>query len=285
MPDDHNRPNHQAKADDQTVPSGSPGERNNDSDAKGETTGPIEVNARGYSTEHEDKTSCENQGGKRSEYRRGHLSEGLMIAMTAVMALSSVVSCDIYRRQSDIMDAQLSLMREPNEQVIESIKATNRIADAMFAANRLAEERTRPWVSVTDFFTVPQKLEAGAGAVVAYARNSGQSPAHVTTFWIVARPFTEFPAQPSYHLGVWEPNIRSSSILLPGGEISNQGSFWLLSTETFDDIKKGRQFFYIYGRVEYEDLRNATPRLTRFCYVYVPSKEAYINCDRHNDAS
>jgi len=117
-------------------------------------------------------------------------------------------------------------------------------------------EAERPWVGATAVSAAPIAFDKDGVAKLTIT-NVGRSPAHVTRFLATERVFYgEFPNNPPYlDTTGWAP---STGILLPNGmtPVTVEFNFHHPDEKVFQQVLQNQAKFYVYGKVEYEDVRN-----------------------------
>jgi hypothetical protein len=171
--------------------------------------------------------------------------------------------------------------------IIDLAGQSKRLANASEAANSNAMRADRPWIGAVGVSAMP--FEAGkAGRATITVFNSGRSPARIIRFRAGTNVFPKFPVDPPYVASHPPLNEISRTIVLPGLAIGNEFPFTEVTPEVFELIKQHGDFkFYIYGMVEYEDLRmKNTKYVTKICYFWTdrPGNLAFGACPEYNDA-
>jgi len=156
-------------------------------------------------------------------------------------------------------------------------------------------EAERPWVGATAVSAEPIASDKDGVAKLTIT-NVGRSPAHITRFVVAAQRvfYGEFPYNPPYEnnppydrdtMG-WVP---STGILLPNGMTPTTLEFNFIHTDakTFQQVLQNQAKFYIYGKVEYEDVRNNSKHFAHICYYWTELKQAnpFVHCPQYNDAN
>jgi hypothetical protein len=152
---------------------------------------------------------------------------------------------------------------------------------------RVMTDADRPWVGAIRASAQPIGPDKDGVARLTIT-NAGRSPARIIRFLAAQRVFYEFPKDPPYDAlsTPWSP---STAILLPNGTTPATVEFPFAHTDanTFQDILRNKAKFYIYGKVDYEDLRVNERHFTTICYYWTESKQniAFIHCPEYNDGN
>jgi hypothetical protein len=168
-----------------------------------------------------------------------------------------------------------------------SVKEAHALALAARIANENAVNADRPWIGSATVSAEP--LEAGkAGTASVTVINSGRGPARLLSFKASMHVFDTFPTTPPYDdVPTWMHG--SHSILLPGMIGTNSFPFSPFGSEIMKLVRDGKLTLYIYGVVEYEDLRVKNSRhTTKLCAFWtadrVKGSAAFVNCPEYNEA-
>jgi len=146
----------------------------------------------------------------------------------------------------------------------------------------------RPWIGAVAESS--DSIDSGkAGMARLTVVNAGRSPARIVRFQAAQRVFAEFPQEPPYENSTLWTEL-SHTILMPGGNMTATNEFPVsaLDPQTFELIKENKTKLYIYGRVEYEDLRvKGSLHTTHICFFWTLGKQAapFVTCPEYNDAS
>jgi hypothetical protein len=160
--------------------------------------------------------------------------------------------------------------------VVETRRTNNLTEQAM----KNAMEADRPWMGAS---VGVQNFESGKSPVYSVSfQNTGRRPAKVTLTAVHSRFYDTFPTEPEYN---WD-TTPSMSIIVPGQPVV---SAW---NGLLDDPEKanfGSSTFYIYGKIEYIDLRTGSLGWTHVCWRYIPKMRGvinggFLNCTEYNDA-
>jgi|ERR1700730_6674865 len=141
-------------------------------------------------------------------------------------------------------------------------------------------EAERAWMgasmSVKDF-------ESGKNRTYVISfQNSGRRPSKVTLTAVHSRFYDTFPSEPEYS---WD-TTPSTSLIVPGQPVT---SAWNGLPGDAERAKAGPQTFYIYGKIEYTDIRTGDLYWTHVCWRYIPAMSSvinggFLNCTEYNDA-
>ena len=149
-------------------------------------------------------------------------------------------------------------------------------------------EADRPWVASTAVSAGPIAPDTDGIAKLTVV-NAGRSPARITQFIAAERVFSEFPKDPPYNIrsqpSWWE---HSADILLPGETHARtvQFPFKNPDSKNFQLLLQHKDKLYVYGKVNYEDIRDTSKHFSHFCYFWTGEQQppVFLNCGEYNDA-
>ena len=159
--------------------------------------------------------------------------------------------------------------------------------DAIKGQLKAMIDADRPWIGA--FFFSADPLEASKdGTAKISVTNSGKAPARILSFKTSISMYgTEFTTQPSYTQS--QPWMDfSQTILLPGMTATNEFPFKAFDPVQFQMVMDGKARIYLYGIVEYEDLRvRDSHHTTKICTYWTAKKlsVAFVNCPEYNEAN
>jgi hypothetical protein len=145
----------------------------------------------------------------------------------------------------------------------------------------------RPWIGSISYFADP--IEANKeGTAKVIVINSGKGPARILSFRTELRIFPSFPKEPTYGANTPTWMNLSQTILLPGMTATNEFPFSKVDPTIFQLVLDGNARLYVYGILEYEDLRVAgSKHTTKMCAYWTAKKiqTPFVNCPEYNEAN
>ena len=167
-----------------------------------------------------------------------------------------------------------------------SVREAHRLALAAEEANKNAIDAERPWVGVVSVSADP--IASGkSGVARVNVVNSGRRPARLLRFRVASGVFGGFPEHPPFPNSTAWPDL-SQTVLLPGMGATNEFPFAEISPGQFEAMAGGVLRFYIYGVIDYEDVRvKGTPHSTSVCLFWTATKSSapFATCPEHNEAN
>ncbi|HYW40046.1 MAG TPA: hypothetical protein VE957_18190 [Terriglobales bacterium] len=147
--------------------------------------------------------------------------------------------------------------------------------------NNLTEESERPWMGAAGM----NVKDFEASKVPAYAItwiNSGRSPAKVTFTGSNCKAYAIFPKEPEYTFDT----VPSTSVVVPGQPLQSARNGKITDS---DSAQLETETFYVYGDIEYFDIRTTKTYWTHVCYRYIPkmskvANNGFLSCPEYNDA-
>jgi hypothetical protein len=148
----------------------------------------------------------------------------------------------------------------------------------------------RPWLGVT--ITVSD-FEAGKESKVGFlTTNSGKRPAKLTGIHLGGNEYKEFPKEPTFGSSgfgggstvVIVPGSGSGiELIIPKG-FTDEANMTRLNAASIGDLH-----FFVYERVDYEDVITHTTHWTKTCMMYHPKTDSiaagFAYCSTYNDAN
>jgi hypothetical protein len=186
--------------------------------------------------------------------------------------------------KTQIANAQANAIKN-SAQIDRSIGASNRLADAGEKANGLAAEEERPWIGAVGTTATPPILEGKASRITLAFVNAGRRPARVFDLHGRSHIYTTFPDNPPWIISKGAPTIISHSVNVPGLPIQMQWPIEPLTAQEIEMVKSGTARFYVYGKVDYVDIRTNEKHTTNACYFYIPIVDNFGSCPEYNDAN
>jgi hypothetical protein len=176
----------------------------------------------------------------------------------------------------------------------DSVTQATRLAKDTEIANQNASDADRPWfggkIVVNDF------LVDHTPTATCVFTNSGRRPAKVEQARCSAQILDSIPPNPEYG-GV---SFSSRAFVVPGDYVSskinmvNERMYYKVVKDgkytklLFDLLGSGKGIFFVFGKVEYTDVRDGTSHFTHSCAQYVPATQfteaGFSSCETYNDA-
>lgn len=224
-------------------------------------------------------------------------SDRWMIGFTALIAVTGVIGAFIFWYQLLVMQGQLDEMKSGSAQVDKAITEMHRIADTMEATQKQSRDvldatinnfrlEQRAWVGsrstdIIDF------VEGKPVSIKVMLVNSGRTPAlNTKTLYGVAIPKRKLLAQDLLPFDAMKPDgiYQGIMTLLPNSLMRvSANSEEVMSSASIENVKRGKSFVYIFGKITYSDVFN-TVHTTRMCMHYDPLVNSFNNCETYNDA-
>jgi len=164
--------------------------------------------------------------------------------------------------------------------------AANRLSKDTESANNNILEADRPWmgasISVANF-DVGKKT-----TFTTYFTNSGKRPARVDLTAMRENLYPRFPADPDREY-IFD-TTPSTNIVVPGQPvISIQSLTDPLTQMQMSLLTSGQLTYFIFGKIEYRDIRTNESYWTHVCLRYMPKMKTdtdngFRNCAKYNDA-
>ncbi len=171
--------------------------------------------------------------------------------------------------------------------------ATQNLSD--FAEQQAAIDQPR--LGVSGMTGVNPASVTPASRIAFVVKNGGKYMARIDSFVISSGVFASFPANPTYGR---DANEIGSQIAPPDQPIQNVSHAYGPTPDELNDIRTGKQGYYIFGKVMYSPIaiskKIASPsddpgRLVKqianhtmhLCIVYDPVLDGYKNCRAYND--
>jgi len=159
--------------------------------------------------------------------------------------------------------------------------------DAIKGQLKAMIDADRPWIGAYLFSAEPLEPSKDGTAKISIV-NSGKAPARILSFKTALHMYgNKFPIEPIYdQTQPWTD--LSQSILLPGMTGTNEFQFKAFDPVQFQMVIDGKARIYLYGIVEYEDLRVKDSRhTTKICTFWTAKKlsVAFVNCPEYNEAN
>jgi hypothetical protein len=176
----------------------------------------------------------------------------------------------------------------------ESVIQATRLAHDTEVANQNASDADRPWfgaqIVITDFD--PDHVPMATCTFT----NSGRRPAKVEQARCTAEILQKFPPEPNNG----EVQLSSRAFVVPGANFSSKISMvnermyygvvkdGKYTKALFDSLNQGATNFFVYGKVDYTDVRDSKTHFTHACVQYVPATSftpaGFATCNVYNDA-
>ncbi|SRR5713101_9091 len=218
----------------------------------------------------------------REKWRLTSLSNKFISLATVVIAGAGILQFGTavfqWKEMRDAGRQTDKLIRKATEQA----EATNNLAGETKRLADIAIDAERPWVGVSDFD--PKTFVTGVSGNIAVMTvsvlNAGKSPADILLLEIAQHKYKAFPQKPDYGSPLTKP---SRTLLLPGSKLTVVNNI----TVTKDDAAElavQKATLYIYGHIEYRDVRTNKAHTTHFCERYIPDRTAFFICPTYNDA-
>lgn len=163
------------------------------------------------------------------------------------------------------------------------VDETHRLALDAETANTNALAAERPWmgasIGVKDF-------EVGKTPTFSITFvNSGRRPAKLKLTAGTSKVYEKFPTNPAFEFDT----TPSTSIDVPGQpSLTSWNGKSPLSDAEISVLKSGTLTFYVYGKIEYSDVRTGASYWTHVCWRYIPGmtfvNNGFLNCTEYNDA-
>jgi len=158
--------------------------------------------------------------------------------------------------------------------------------DAIKGQLKAMVDADRPWIGSYAFSAEPIEIDKDGSARISVI-NSGRGPARILSFKTELHVFDDFPPEPPYGSAPLWMN-GSHTILLPGMTANNEFPFTRFSPAQLQSVLDGKAKLYIYGVLEYEDLRVKNSRhTTKICAYWTAKKlvsTPFVNCPEYNEA-
>lgn len=226
-------------------------------------------------------------------------SDKWMIALTAIIAISTVVNVVIFYKESEESARQIGELASKAGGIVDSMNTAlsnnqSAIKQAFEANGHALESSQRQSKSALDASIKTARDDQREGGAVMHwdmlMSNSGRSPAlngvKRVKFRFIKKgeafdPEKEILGTPSSKFGVLQP---AGQHVIPG----NTDGY--VSQATTDDLISGAQRFYVFGRFDYTDVFDR-PHWTKFCMfldtrlvVLQSGRTGFGVCDFYNDA-
>jgi hypothetical protein len=157
--------------------------------------------------------------------------------------------------------------------------------DAIKGQLKAMIDADRPWVGAILFSADPIEARKDGTAKISVV-NSGRGPARILSFKASLHVFDKFPAEPAYDDAPSWMDL-SRTIVLPGMPATNEFPFKGFNPIQFQMVLDGNTRLYLYGVVEYEDLRvKNSHHTTKMCAYWTAKKltTPFVNCPEYNEA-
>jgi hypothetical protein len=164
--------------------------------------------------------------------------------------------------------------------------ASNRNAVAAEVANRQSIETDRPWFGAVLVGVEGFEVDKIPVATVLFT-NSGKRPAKVIIAQTNSHWFHKFPDNPPY-----EYKTRSTNVIVPNVSVINKFNTATrkLTQVEIDTATAGTTArYFIYGNIQYVDIRTGIEHYTHACWSYIGNEPAlakgFYNCNEYEDAN
>lgn len=231
----------------------------------------------GQLTEMRKATDAATKASKTAEDTLTEMKTGSGAADTHTLAEQAVTQATQTTNLAAAASTQTTELRD-------SIKQAARLASATEIANANAMQADRPWLgavlSIKDF-EVGKKM-----TVDIIFNNSGRRPAYAYSILSHGGVYQQFPDPETQYDYSGSP---STGLIVPG---SYQQSETVLDTafsqEVMDALNRGPTIYFIFGKIEYRDVRTNEKHWTHVCYRYHPEQAksflyGFRQCAEYND--
>jgi hypothetical protein len=183
------------------------------------------------------------------------------------------------KSQADAAEAQAKALKA-------SVREAHMLAVTARLSNENALNADRPWLGAVSFNADPLEADKDGNATVVLI-NSGRGPARILSFKTSLQVFNKFPTDPPYDsIPVWMQG--SQTVLLPGMTATSPFPYSRFGSAIMELVKSGQLTLYLYGTVEYEDLRVKDSRhTTKMCAYWTADRVKdvkFVNCPEYNEA-
>lgn len=161
------------------------------------------------------------------------------------------------------------------------VVATFGLGMAAFFQSRDAKAANRPWIGLSLGDGNGPPIVNGSASLHVVVMSAGKSPARITLMEAASIPIAgEFPDSPQFPKIATKPG---QTILVPGTASNMRWQLQLVGNENAD-VQSDALTFYIYARVNYEDIVTGKKHFTTMCQRYVPALGTYLLIDKYNNA-
>jgi hypothetical protein len=215
---------------------------------------------------------------------RATISDKTVAIATVVIALATLVNVGVAWKQWKEMDAAGRQTDQMLCLVQEQIAAANNLATAANTANANAVDADRPWVGPINAYVDGSSIAPGAISAHLSAVNAGRRPAKILRFRAAEKVLAHFPENPSFDQN--STPFRENSILIAVPNIGKMVSFhFVLNQQEYEDAIARKRRLYIYGIVDYEDVRvKGVKHTTKMCFFWTLTTNEFASCPEYNDA-
>jgi hypothetical protein len=156
---------------------------------------------------------------------------------------------------------------------------TKNVVTEAHVSNLTAADADRPWMGA--LFTSSDFEDGKVPTYTLTFGNSGRRPAKLIDTSVGAGPFVTFPVEPKYDIA----STPSTGLVVPG---QSAVTTWSGNIVNFSQASIPGQTFYVFGKIDYRDVRTGKAYWTHVCWQYdlnVPNvKPGFYNCSQYNDA-
>jgi hypothetical protein len=206
--------------------------------------------------------------------------ERITVWLTAAIFTATTASAVIFYFQWKEMESASTQTAQIIKKSGEQVGATQGLSRETKRLADLAVDADRPWVGLTDF--IPKSLEPDTSTPTAVRIiNSGKRPAVITLAEFSIYKYKVFPEHPAYGKALTKP---SRVLLVPGATVEF-GYPVIIPRQVLADALSKRETLYVYGHIEYIDVRTKESHTTHMCVSYVPPTKTFIHCPTYNDGN